>query len=177
MIRRVVLALLTAIVLVTAPLAFAGSYLQTAVCSTVTDCQPGIPASVDPNVSSDRVPPRGIVHPLEYDGGAGGVIQLKICLALGDAEFGGPLRRAIHTWNGLASTVDNCLGTGCKVWEETSLPLDGEDGPIKAHAESILLHELGHCALGFDGSHPIETLAGKVGILQRQCGPFGTGHR
>lgn len=134
--------------------ALAGTYTTTD-CSIEEDCTPVVPASVtDPVNDTTRVPPRAVVHPLGYDG-SGGTIQLNVCLAIGDEEFGGALSRAIATWNALVPTVDNCLGTGCKVWEEIAQPPPASpetEGPLLPHAESILLHELGHCAFGLD--HP-----------------------
>lgn len=146
-------ALAIAILCITATDTRAGSYI-TVDCAIDEDCTPVVPASVtDPDMDNRRVTSRAIVHPIGYDG-TGGVIQLKVCLAIGDEAFAGPLRRAIATWNALEPTVGNCTGTGCAVWEEISqLPQPPTTtGVLAAHAESILLHELGHCAFGLD--HP-----------------------
>ena len=119
----------------------AGSYLGTAACTFDADCSPATPLS-SPN--GETVPPFAITHPLGYDG-SGGVLQLRVCVASGSEILIEPARRAIDTWNQLLATTENC--DGCKVWEE---------GPFQPatsmHAETTLLHEIGHCPLALD--HP-----------------------
>lgn len=118
---------------------FPGVYTGTAECSDSADCAPlGILSDPD-----HAVTPFAITHPPGYNG-SGGIFQLRICVLEGSEAFVGPASRAIATWNALTPTVENC--EGCKVWEEPSTPLQ------IAHAESVLLHELGHCPLGL--AHP-----------------------
>lgn len=115
-----------------------GSFNLVANCNSASGCEAGVPRS-DPG---QTVPPFAITHPIGYDR-KGGVIEIPVCVASGDPSLVGPTQRAIATWNALTATPENCLG--CVVWEE-----EGTTGP--RHAESIILHELGHCALGLD--HP-----------------------
>ncbi|MEM7481736.1 MAG: hypothetical protein AAF481_11225 [Acidobacteriota bacterium] len=89
-----------------------------------------------------------MTHPLGYDGSPDG-IRLNICLAKGSEAFSSALARAIATWNALVPTTGNCSGTGCSVGEETP------PAATQMDAESVLLHELGHCALGLE--HPERT--------------------
>jgi hypothetical protein len=62
----------------------------------------------------------------------------------GSPSLIGPTQRAISTWNALIATTQNCIE--CALWEGP--PSMGDT----FHAESAILHELGHCALGLD--HP-----------------------
>lgn len=65
-------------------------------------------------------------------------------MSSGFPSLTGPTQRAIATWNALVATTQNCLGSA--LWEGSSSTGD------TFHAESVILHELGHCALGLD--HP-----------------------
>lgn len=114
----------------------AGSYLDVAECDEMLGCFAGSPVS-DPNAT---VPPFAIVHPLGYEG-EGGKIEIPVGVDDDDPSLIAPTQRAIDTWNALTGTTQNCLG--CRVWEE---PLASPDEPF--HAESVILHELGHCAMG-----------------------------
>jgi hypothetical protein len=76
--------------------------------------------------------------------GSGGALTVSICIPTGSESLIGPTSRAIATWNALIPTTENC--TGCTTWEET--PTAGDT----FHAETTLLHELGHCPLGLE--HP-----------------------
>jgi len=136
---------LFSILILNTALAHGGSYVGTAVCSETDDCAPAIPTSspLPPDPAALEVTPFAITHPPGYDG-TGGVIQLRVCLAKGDEAFAGALQRAIATWNALSPTIDNCEGIGCRVWEEPGI------APGVADAESVLLHELGHCAFGLE---------------------------
>jgi hypothetical protein len=117
----------------------AGSFFDVAVCDTTDGCLAGVPKS-DPD---QTVPPFAITHPLGYDR-LGGTIQIPVCVSSTSPTLIGPTQRAIATWNALEPTTENCLR--CTLWEEP--------GPVGDvfHAESIILHELGHCAMGLD--HP-----------------------
>lgn len=119
------------------PVATAGSYSFVAGCDDMVGCFPGVPQS-DP---SQTVPPLAITHPLGYDR-EGGKIEIPVCVSSSDPTLVGPTQRAIATWNALTATTQNCLR--CTLWEESSPPAD------LFHAESIILHELGHCAMGLD---------------------------
>jgi hypothetical protein len=117
----------------------AGSFNYVADCNEMTGCDPGVPKS-DP---TQTVPPFAITHPLGYDV-KGGEIEIPICVSSDDPTLIGPTQRAIATWNALIATAQNCLH--CTLWEEDPPPAD------TFHAESIILHELGHCAMALD--HP-----------------------
>lgn len=121
------------------PCLFAGVFIGTAVCTPSADCGPLAVVSSPENL----VTPFGITHPPGYDG-SGGNLQYRICILPGSEALAGPLSRAISTWNQLVATTENC--EGCKVWEEEG------GSPQTVHAETTLLHELGHCPLGL--AHP-----------------------
>lgn len=127
-----------ALLLITGPLE-GGSYSDVAACDTVLGCHAGIPASMPTEV----VPPFAITHSLGYDR-AGGVIEIPVCVVASSPGLVGPTQRAIATWNSLVPITKNCVG--CTLWEED------EPSSDEMHAESILLHELGHCAMALD--HP-----------------------
>lgn len=97
--------------------------------------------------AGQAVTPFGIVHPPGFSG-PGGPLVVKICVEPSSASLVGPVQRAIATWNASLPTVGNCPAP-CLVVEEAEQALTGA---IPYHAESVLLHELGHCALGLD--HP-----------------------
>ncbi|MEM6453724.1 MAG: hypothetical protein AAF772_01385 [Acidobacteriota bacterium] len=120
----------------------AGVFLGTAFCSTMGDCEPFPVDDCMPNPPCP-VRPFAITHPPGFDG-SGGALSYDICVLKGSGRFIGPLQRAMATWNALIPTIGNCIG--CKLWE------DGSEGLTIAHAETTLLHELGHCPLGLD--HP-----------------------
>lgn len=117
---------------------FAGSFYQVSNCDDRLGCSAGFPES-DPG---DEVPPFAIAHPLGYER-EGGRIVIPICVSRDDPALIPPTQRAIDTWNALTATTQNCLR--CRVWEE---PLESPDQPF--HAESAILHELGHCAMALD---------------------------
>lgn len=131
--------------------AHAGAYSRVATCSQEAGCFHGVPKSAPGN----NVNPFGITHPLVFDRG-GGDQTLRVCVDPASGLLLGPARRAAEMWNGLQATTENCMPRdrldtslareGCATWEETPPP------ERAFFAESILLHELGHCALGLD--HP-----------------------
>jgi hypothetical protein len=102
-----------------------------------------------------EVPPFAIVHPPGYTG-AGGTLEVRVCIDPsppqnpGDPDnslLAGPLEWALGVWDRLEPMVNNCGGrNNCSVWEDSSFP----EG--KPHLASVLLHELGHCAMGL--GHP-----------------------
>lgn len=129
--------------------AWAGAFLRIANCD-VAGCSAGatFPAGSPVN-------PFGVTHPIVFQR-AGGSFLLRICVADTNLQLRGPTERAIATWNSLTPTTANCapaddpstpsVREGCARWEEmpfvTSVFV----------AEAVLLHELGHCAMGLD--HP-----------------------
>ncbi len=125
----------------------AGSYVNVALCEEATGCLLNTdvchalcdPDCDDPDCSF--VPPFAIVHPFGYTG-AETALQVRICLEGADAAFGPTLERAIAMWEALQPATPNC--EGCGTWEDP-IHIDGT-----AWAHSVLLHELGHCALGLD---------------------------
>lgn len=115
----------------------AGSYSGIAECSRTSGCALGVPKS-DP---TQEVTPFGITHPLGYTG-IETAIQIRICVDSDSPRLEGPTQRAIATWNALAATTENC--ESCVLWEDPPAPAG------KYHAESAILHELGHCAMALD---------------------------
>lgn len=87
----------------------------------------------------------GTTHPVGFTQ-MGGVVRVKICVSPGDGDLVPLTQRAIATWEGLVRQTEQC--ENCFLWEE------GEQFPATKPyiAESVILHELGHCAMGLD--HP-----------------------
>lgn len=121
-------------------LSLAGSYNRVADCGPQDGCSAGTRFS-----DGEPVPPFAITHVPGYDGTPGASFQFRICVALGSESLSGPTQRAIDTWNALSPLTENC--ENCDVWETVPPGL-----PDVLHAESVLLHELGHCPLALD--HP-----------------------
>lgn len=131
----------------------AGAYLGTVDCTNDQDtpvpptenfCIAGKTLSNDEDIT-----PFGITHPPGYDG-SGGTLEIKICVDSGipsSAELIGPTQRAIATWNALLGRTGNCRN--CMTIEEGP----GAGAPAPFHAESLILHELGHCAMGLGHSN------------------------
>lgn len=79
-----------------------------------------------------------VAHPFGYDG-TGGEIVLEICSE--SATFGPALRAAIRKWNALIATTGNCID--CSPIEDPTPP----DPNAPFDLASVMLHELGHCAM------------------------------
>ncbi|NJL27057.1 MAG: hypothetical protein HC897_03820 [Thermoanaerobaculia bacterium] len=92
-----------------------------------------------PDGHPERLEPFVIIHPVGYSG-AGGVLEVRVCVNPNDEQLIGPVLWAINKWNRLEPTLANCQG--CVLWEEPAPPTGALD------AQSVLLHELGHCAMG-----------------------------
>lgn len=101
---------------------------------------------IDDKVSSGINVPFAIVHPVGYNG-AGGQLAVKVCIDFDSspkaARLMVPLQNAISTWNTLVPTLQNC--SRCMLLEDTSPLPEG-----RIHAETVILHELGHCAMGLN---------------------------
>lgn len=85
-----------------------------------------------------------IVHPRGYTG-AGGPLTLDICIEASSRTVEPALEAAMKLWNDLVPAALNC--SECPLWEEA---VQDETAPHSMN--SVLLHELGHCALGL--GHP-----------------------
>lgn len=89
-----------------------------------------------------------VVHPAPYDGN-GGSIDVSICVD-GEATTALPaLKEAVATWNAFAPTTENC--TGCQLVEQGP-----GDPSLPRSLATIVLHELGHCALGLGHNNWID---------------------
>jgi len=78
-----------------------------------------------------------VTHPFGYSG-VGGTLTIDVCIDPSSQFSGaleGPLRKAIATWNTLEPTTGQYIPPG----SSNEVPADRWD------AESVLLHELGHC--------------------------------
>lgn len=100
---------------------------------------------LDVDDESLNLAPFIVVHPFGYNG-TGGEINLKICPA--DPNFNDALRNAIALWNQLQPSTGNCLNC-FRLEDPFPDPSDPDFDPdASADLTSILLHELGHCAMG-----------------------------
>lgn len=100
-------------------------------------------AGVIEQLKASNPVPYAITHPAGYTG-TGGELVVDICVNdtfLDNYKLIGPLQVAIDTWNSLTPTTGACQN--CVVWGD-SFPSGAFD------AESTILHELGHCAMGLD---------------------------
>lgn len=136
-------------VLVLSPAARAGSYVNVALCTESAGCLLNTevchpqcePDCDDPDCTYVR--PFVTVHPYGYSGGIGVMLTLKVCVEASDMELAPTVERAIALWEAPAPVPNqNCQH--CTT-HEGALNLDGA---LWAHP--VLLHELGHCALGLD---------------------------
>ncbi len=96
---------------------------------------------VDDQIVAGNVIPFAVVHPAGFVG-AGGELFVDVCITdsgFYDERLVGPLQAAIEIWNSLTPTIGNCQG--CVLWEEEP-PAGAVD------LGSVLVHELGHCAMG-----------------------------
>jgi hypothetical protein len=90
----------------------------------------------------------GVVHPMGYQG-TGDPLTVVVCVDIADVftgeEWVEPTRRAVTTWQALERRTGQCQD--CRTIEEGGFPPEEE-----FHAETVILHELGHCAMGL--GHP-----------------------
>lgn len=85
--------------------------------------------------------PSIVVHPYRYTG-MGTALAVRVCVADSPEPFVTSLQQAIALWNSGVTGTPNCTGP-CLLFGEPPAP-----GAYRASA--VLLHELGHCALGLD---------------------------
>lgn len=87
-----------------------------------------------------------IVHPVGYtSAGIGGELEIPICIEPGEERLlRAPVENAIAIWNALNPMMGNCrdCGTADEPFREGVQLLD-----------TVVLHELGHCAMGLDHSN------------------------
>lgn len=127
------------LVLVSSPLT-AGTYLGTTACDPTTFCQVGRTQAAP----QQNITPFGIVHPIGFDQ-AGGSIQVRICVdSIPATGLEAATQWAVDLWNDLQARTESCFR--CRDFEE------GEPSPPSVPYEltSLLVHELGHCALALD---------------------------
>ncbi len=126
----------------------AGSYVDVALCDLTIGCisNPTVchelcnPDCGDPACSF--VPPFAEVHPYGFTG-LETAVELKVCVDAAALESGPTIASAIAVWEALQPVANrNCQH--CTTWEGVL----NTDGRLWAH--SVILHELGHCALGLD---------------------------
>ncbi len=100
-------------------------------------CAQGTDTSMNPILAI------AIMHPPDYTETTSGALTVNICVEIPEAV--GAVERAIATWNLLTPTTGNCVGDCFGI-------LDPPQPDATSHGESIVLHELGHCAFGL--GHP-----------------------
>lgn len=91
-----------------------------------------------------------VIHPSGYQG-MGGELMLKVCAE--DPDFGLALQDAMETWNELTPIVRNCHQ--CTVYEDP--PMSNPEDYF--YLTSVLMHELGHCAMGLGHTNWEQTSA------------------
>lgn len=122
-----------------AAVAYGGTYLGTVTCDTTNGCVVGHPWSQPLN----NVNPQSIVHPVSFQQ-AGGAFEVRVCTLSADLEE--VVAWAIQVWNDLLPRTENCFN--CNTVEEG----DASDLALPYALSTVILHELGHCALALD--HP-----------------------
>ena len=142
-----------------------GSYLDIVACEAegaagVRGCHLGRPQNdhhlcngcdTNPDQECCFVSPYGIVHPLGYAGEeVPTTLELRICVQADSMELEPAVQRSIATWEDLVPTTGNCHGCGSTgdpvgVLAEQLPPVTG-----RFFADTAILHELGHCAMGLD---------------------------
>lgn len=118
-----------ALALVPTPPVEAGVYIGSTDPTTIPD-PPGV---YEPYI---------ILHPKGFTG-AGTELVVKVCAASIAKQFIPAIQDAIAMWNASTSMTQNCQN--CAVWEETRVW-----GVGTLLAGAVVIHELGHCALGLD---------------------------
>lgn len=98
--------------------------------------------STDPNY----VGPFAIVHPVGYVQ-AGGTVSIGICVEPGSEDLLLPLLSAVEVWNALVPRYGNCFDC----WTSPDTPPQG-----KVSLQWVVLHEIGHCAMGLGHSNLVE---------------------
>jgi hypothetical protein len=127
--------------------AFAGVYLGTADCSLAAGCAPAEVWDAPPGSIVNHT---GITYPVTFVANGVSSPNVKICV---EDPFDGKLTAAvawaIDKWNGLQPTVHNCAN--CLSEEAFFAGAVGVLGTAN-NLPSVVLHELGHCAIGL--GHP-----------------------
>ncbi len=128
--------------------AIAGSYLDVVDCKgglesdPTVGCFPGVPAVQHPSCAPDcEITPNGITHPISYTG-IQTSLPVRICVDATHPDLVPIVDAAIDKWEGLAPMIDNCRD--CGTWEH------GPAASGKPFAFTVVLHELGHCALALE---------------------------
>ncbi len=118
-----------------------------------------------PSTDANYVAPFAIVHPVGYLE-AGGAIEIGICVEAGSEGLLLPLFSAIDVWNELNPRYGNCFDC----WTSNEPPPSG-----KASLQWVVLHELGHCALGLGHSNLVELDETEDGGLYKDAKYWRTG--
>ena len=98
--------------------------------------------------SAAKVPPFGIVHTYGYNG-QGGVLKVALCSE--SQELVPVLQKVVKTWNALEAKTGTCNSCGTEEILQDPVP-GARIATDEFDAESTLLHEVGHCAMGL--GHP-----------------------
>ena len=121
--------------------------LSAGVYSGMVDCSGPIDVNfcaTGTTAGGTDINPFGVTHPLGYDG-SGGTIELTVCVNPQDPVLIGPTQSVLATWAALVPATSQCRN--CLTVEEPE-----PAPPVPYHAETALLHELGHCAMAL--GHP-----------------------
>jgi hypothetical protein len=114
--------------------------------------RPGTYVNIDrfarrfPPTDPSYVGPYAIVHPIGY-GGIGGTLNIGVCVEAGSGDLLLPLLSAIEIWNSLTPRYGNCFDC----WSAGEEPEGG-----RTSLQWLVLHELGHCAMGLGHTNMIE---------------------
>ena len=146
--RKAILSVIAVVATVLVPhLAISGVYLATVDC--IREDESGNFCVQGRDDQAKDIGAFAISHPPGWDG-TQSVLEVTVCTSSSPSDAGlvEPTKRAVETWNNLSPTVANC--PQCLLAEDPESV--NFERPDVFHAESVILHELGHCAMGLD--HP-----------------------
>ena len=131
-------ALLSCFLLARSTAALGGTFLGTVDCSLEMGCRDMRPVSGSPE---EIIDPRGVTYPLTFVPAGVTSPNLKVCIQEGfDGNLSKAVEWAVGKWNALVPAVNNCVNCTTQEVGVTQF------GPF--NLSSVVLHELGHCAMG-----------------------------
>lgn len=116
----------------------AGVFKGTVFCSGTAACAAEHPASNGAVI----INPYGITHAVTFQDAGGTLQPIRICVAdVAGSDLVKAAEWAVGKWNDFFPALHNCAG--CKTWLEAEATQS-----VTVNFAGVLLHELGHCAMG-----------------------------